>query len=328
VKATRFTQELGIEIPLICGPMYPCSNPELVAAVSESGAIGVVQPLSLIYVYNYNLRDGLKYIRQLTQKPYGFNVLTEASSKKYIDRMKSWVDIALEEGCRFFITALGNPRWIVDRVKSVNGIVYHDVTELKWAQKALDAGVDGFICVNNRAGGHTGIKSASELFMEISPLKKTLVCAGGVGDETDFRKMLEVGYDAVQMGTRFIATQECRAHEDYKRAIVASHESDIFLTKKITGVPVSVIRTPSVEKLGEEVGVIMKFMLSHPRLKHWARLYYSLKSLWSLKRASLKGLSYKDFWQAGKSVEHIHKIESVSEIITRFSKGVSGMSRF
>jgi nitronate monooxygenase len=322
VKATRFTQELGIEIPLICGPMYPCSNPELVAAVSESGAIGVVQPLSLIYVYNYNLRDGLKYIRQLTQKPYGFNVLTEASSKKYIDRMKSWVDIALEEGCRFFITALGNPRWIVDRVKSVNGIVYHDVTELKWAQKALDAGVDGFICVNNRAGGHTGIKSASELFMEISPLKKTLVCAGGVGDETDFRKMLEVGYDAVQMGTRFIATQECRAHEDYKRAIVASHESDIFLTKKITGVPVSVIRTPSVEKLGEEVGVIMKFMLSHPRLKHWARLYYSLKSLWSLKRASLKGLSYKDFWQAGKSVEHIHKIESVSEIITRFSKGV------
>ncbi len=322
MKATRFTQELGIEIPLICGPMYPCSNPELVAAVSESGAIGVVQPLSLIYVYNYNLRDGLKYIRQLTQKPYGFNVLTEASSKKYIDRMKSWVDIALEEGCRFFITALGNPRWIVDRVKSVNGIVYHDVTELKWAQKALDAGVDGFICVNNRAGGHTGIKSASELFMEISPLKKTLVCAGGVGDETDFRKMLEVGYDAVQMGTRFIATQECRAHEDYKRAIVASHESDIFLTKKITGVPVSVIRTPSVEKLGEEVGVIMKFMLSHPRLKHWARLYYSLKSLWSLKRASLKGLSYKDFWQAGKSVEHIHKIESVSEIITRFSKGV------
>ena len=77
--------------------MYPCSNPELVAAVSAAGGIGVVQPLSMIYVYGHDFRAGLKLIRRLTDKPIGMNVLIERSSKMYLDRMKSWVDVALDE---------------------------------------------------------------------------------------------------------------------------------------------------------------------------------------------------------------------------------------
>ena len=96
--------------------MYPCSNPELVAAVSAAGGIGVVQPLSMIYVYGHDFRAGLKLIRRLTDKPIGMNVLIERSSKLYLDRMSRWVDIALEEGVRFFVTSLGNPRWVVERV--------------------------------------------------------------------------------------------------------------------------------------------------------------------------------------------------------------------
>jgi nitronate monooxygenase len=84
---------------------------------------------------------------------------------------------SLEEGCRFFVTALGNPRWIVDRVKPLGGIVYHDVTERKWAQKAIDGGVDGLICVNNRAGGHAGKLSPEELYSTLVDLGKPLVCA-------------------------------------------------------------------------------------------------------------------------------------------------------
>ena len=80
----------------------------------------------------------------------------------YEERMKRWIDIALEEGVRFFITALGNPRWVVDKVHAVGGVVYHDVTERKWALKALDGGVDGLICVNGRAGGHAGTHSPAE----------------------------------------------------------------------------------------------------------------------------------------------------------------------
>src|SRR5262245_64885049 len=98
---TAFTGQTGVEVPLICGAMYPCSNPELVAAASESGAMGVVQPLSLTYVYGYELRAGLRYIRSMTKKPIGLNILVEKSSKIYEDRMRKYLDIAIEEGVRF-----------------------------------------------------------------------------------------------------------------------------------------------------------------------------------------------------------------------------------
>src|SRR5947208_3565889 len=93
---TPFTEKLGIDYPIICGPMYPCSNPELIAAVSKSGGIGVIQPISMIYVYKQDLREGIRWIRKQTDNPIGMNVLIEKSSKIYEDRMKQWVDIAVE----------------------------------------------------------------------------------------------------------------------------------------------------------------------------------------------------------------------------------------
>src|SRR3954469_21431244 len=92
-RAEAFTRQLGIDVPLICGAMYPCTNPELVAAVSDAGGIGVVQPLSMIYVYGHDLREGLKLIRRTTDNPIGMNVLIERSSKLYLDRMRAYVDI-------------------------------------------------------------------------------------------------------------------------------------------------------------------------------------------------------------------------------------------
>jgi hypothetical protein len=104
------------------------------AAASEAGGLGVVQPISLIYVHGHEFRAGLRYIRSLTAKPIGFNALIEASNKAYLDRMRQWIDVALEEGVRFFITSLGNPQWVCERVHSLGAVVYHDVTERKWAQ--------------------------------------------------------------------------------------------------------------------------------------------------------------------------------------------------
>lgn len=319
---TPFTQQVGIDVPLICGAMYPCSNPELVAAASEAGAIGIVQPISMQFVHGHELRRGLQIIRRLTDRPVGFNALVEKTVQAFEDQMRRWVDIALEEGVRFFVSALGNPRWVVEQVHAAGGIVYHDVTNRGHALKAAEHDVDGFICVNNRAGGHAGDRSAEQLLQELADLGKPLVCAGGVGSAREFKAALEAGYSAVQMGTRFIATPECSAHIDYKLAILDARESDIALTDKLSGIPCSVIRTPTVEKLGLRAGPVERFLLQQERTKRWVRSYYSLTSAWKLKKANLRGLSYQDFWQAGKSVATIDRIKPVRDVVREFAEAL------
>ncbi|MBP7620667.1 MAG: nitronate monooxygenase, partial [Gemmatimonadales bacterium] len=149
---TAFTRDAGVAVPLICGPMYPCSNPELVAAVSAAGALGVVQPIALTYVHGHDFRAGLRLIRSLTSNAIGMNALIEQSSKRYRAQTEAWITIALEEGVRFFITSLGNPRRVVDQVRSAGGVVHHDVTEPTWAEKAVAGGVQGLIAVYRRGG--------------------------------------------------------------------------------------------------------------------------------------------------------------------------------
>jgi nitronate monooxygenase len=317
---TALTRDARIEVPLICGAMYPCSNWELVAAVSKAGGIGIVQPISLVYAHRTDFREGLRKIKGVTDKPIGMNVITEQSSQAYLDRMKKWLDIALEEGVRYFVTSLGNPRWIVERVASVGGVVYHDVTERKWALKARDAGVQGLIAVNDQAGGHAGAKSPERLLEEMGDLGLPVVCAGGIGSASDFVRALELGYAGVQMGTRFIATTECEAHADYKNAILKAKAADIVLTDKISGVPVAVIRTPYIDKVGTQAGFIARRLLRHPRTKHWMRTVYTLQSLWKLKQSLHKGAGYQEYFQAGKSVDGCDRVEPAGDIVRRFAE--------
>lgn len=319
----RFLEHAGVEVPIICGPMYPCSNPELVAAVSDAGGIGIVQPISLTFVYGHDFRTGLRLIKSQTSRPFGFNALIEKTSRKYRERMEQWVDIALEEGVRFFITSMGKPDWVVERVHAAGGVVYHDATERKWVDKALDASVDGLIAVNNRAGGHTGRRTKEELYSLFEDTGLPLICAGGIGDEDDFREALNIGYAGAQLGTRFIATDECQANLPYKQAVVDATENDIVLTEKISGTPVSVIDTPYIKAMGYRAGPVARWMLGRPRLKYLARTIYILQSFWKLKSAVLDSEGKKQFWQAGKSVKHVRSIERAGDIVLRFAAAVN-----
>jgi nitronate monooxygenase len=316
----RFLTQTGATVPLICGPMYPCSNPELVAAVSAAGGIGIVQPISLTYVHGHEYREGLRLIRRLAgDRPFGFNALVEKSSRVYEQRMIRWVNIALEEGVRVFVTSLGNPRWVVDAVHAAGGVVYHDVINHRWGMKARDEGVDGLIAVNNRAGGHLGNLDPRVLLDELSVLELPIVAAGGVGNAAEFTQVLGLGYAAVQCGTRFIATTECKSGEAYKAAIVGARERDIVTTERLSGVPVAVINTPYIQRLGTTIGGFWRWMFKGRKTKHWARTYFGLLGLWRLKRDQQRaGTGHNEYWQAGRSVETIDAVVPAGDIVRRF----------
>jgi nitronate monooxygenase len=194
-------------------------------------------------------------------------------------------------------------------------VVYHDVTERKWAEKGLAGGVQGLIAVNNRAGGHAGPLDARSLLDELAPLGAPVVCAGGIASGEGFAEALRMGYAGVQMGTRFIATPECRAADAYKEAIVAADESQVVLTERLTGVPVAVLRTPYIERLGLRAGPLARVLLRGRRTKRWMRSLFALHSLRQLKRSLDQAGDEVDYWQAGRSVRDIHSIIPAGDIV-------------
>ena len=309
-----FLKDTGASIPVVCGPMYPGSNPELIAAVSEAGGFGVVQPLSLTSLYGHNFREGLRLIKSLTDKPFGVNfTIFGGGNKKYHDNNKKWMDISIEEGVKFFLTSLGKPTEIV-KIAKKNGIkVYHDIPNKKVALAMVDCGVDGLNCINWRAGGQTGIYSAEKFMDDLKDIKIPLICAGGIGDENDYKKALEMGYSGVQLGTRFLASKECIVTKSYKNAIVNSEEKDIVWTNKIAGNNSSVIKTKDIMRGGLRTGPIINFMLRRPKLKKYARMYLMSKGLKSYSKTAFD--DSVQFWQAGKGVGGIKSIESCADIL-------------
>ena len=320
---TKFTDHAGVHYPIICGAMYPCSNPELVSAASNGGGLAIMQPVSITYAHGWDLREGIKYIKSMTDKPFGFNALIEKTNNKYIERMSVWIDIALEEGLRFFVTSLGKPDWVCEKVHAVGGVVYHDVTNRHWAKKGKDNGVDGLICVNNRAGGHLGELSKEQMIEELHDMDLPLICAGGVGGEDELNDALRLGYDGVQMGTRFIATDECNTSDNYKRAIIEAKEENISWTKRISRVPVSVIKTKNFR---QENSWLVRKLLSG-KFKHFARTFISIISYWrlkSIKQSDEKNGSPKstELYSAGKSVGAINNTMSATIIMRELGESI------
>jgi len=314
----QFLKDTGAEVPIICGPMYPGSNPELVAAVSEAGGMGVVQPVALTAIYGHDFREGLQLIKKLTNKPFGVNfTIFGGANKKFHELMKEWMEISIEEGVKFFLTSLGKPNEVVKIAKQHDIKVYHDVPNKKVALAMRDAGVDGLNCINWRGGGQTGIQSAEKFMEELHDIGIPLICAGGIGNATDFQKALDMGYAGAQLGTRFLATHECIITDTYKQAIVNSTEAGIVWTNKIAGNNSSVIKTPDIMKGGLRTGPIISYMLTKKRWKNYARSYLSSRGLKKYSEATFD--DKVEYWQAGKGVGNITSVESVAEVMKEFA---------
>jgi nitronate monooxygenase len=183
----------------------------------------------------------------------------------------------------------------------------------------VDGGVDGLVAVNKLAGGHAGRLSPEALFDELAPFGLPVVSAGGVGDAEEFTRHLRMGYAAVQLGTRFIATPECKASDAYKQAIIEAAADDIVMTERLTGVPVAVIRNPFIDRLGTSAGWFARWMLKGRKTKHWMRTFYALNSVRRLKKSLHSSDVSTDYWQAGRSVAGIHAVKPAGDIVREFA---------
>ena len=318
--AKQFLADTGAKTPVICGPMYPGSNPELVAAVSEAGGLGVVQPVALTSLYGHDFREGLQLIKQLTDRPFGVNfTIFGGANKKYHEQMQEWMQISIEEGIKFFLTSLGKPDAVVKAAKEHGIVVYHDVPNKKVALAMRDSGVDGLNCINWRGGGQTGIQAAEQFMEELHDIQIPLICAGGIGNADDFKQALELGYAGVQLGTRFLATNECMITDSYKQAIVDSSEQDIVWTNKIAGNNSSVIKTDDIMKGGLQTGPVINYMLRKPNLKKYARMWLMSKGIRNYSKTAFS--DDVKFWQAGKGLGNIKSVESVADVMQEFTLG-------
>jgi nitronate monooxygenase len=318
-KTIQLLKDTGAVIPIFCGPMYPGSNPELVAAVSKHGGLGIVQPLALTHLYGHDFRTGLQLIKSLSDhRPFGVN-FTILPNKKYKKMMDEWMHISIEEGVKFFLTSLGKPDEIVKIAHMHNIKVYHDVHSVEFAKRAADAGVDGLNLLNCDMGGQTGTLTASAFISELSESNIDLpfVCAGGIGDEKGFAAALDMGYAGIQMGTRFLATPECKITNSYKNGIVNATAKDIVITNKLAGTSSSVIATPEIMKGGLKVNWFMNYLLRQRLTKGLARMFLLTKAV-DVYKKSTNDESFQ-IWQAGKGVSDINAIEPVETILKRFA---------
>jgi nitronate monooxygenase len=323
----RLLDDTGAKIPIIKGPMYPGSNPELVAAVSAAGGFGVVQPIALTHLYGHDFREGLRLIKSLTSKPFGVN-FTIVENKRYMKMMNEWMDISIDEGVRFFLTSLGKPNKIVKFAHEHGVKVYHDAHTPQVALKCADAGVDGLNCLNDCMGGQTGNRSAAQFAEELESLLGSSgfadlprVQAGGVGDSDGLRAALELGYAGAQLGTRFLATHEAKVTNSYKKAICKATSEDIVWTNKLAGTNSSVIMTPQIASGGLRVNPIVGWLLRNNWTKLLTRTLMLQRALNNYKRATFE--EDYEIWQAGKGVDAIHEVESCADVLGHFAEVAS-----
>ena len=297
----RFLDDAGFAIPVIKGPMYPGSNPELVAAVSAAGGLGVVQPISLTHLYGHDFREGLQLIKRLTDKPFGVN-FTILENAKYKRQMDEWMHIAADEGVKFFLASLGKPDSIVAFAREKCIKVYHDA---------------------HAPRGQTGNRSAATFAKELQDLgiDLPLIQAGAIADGADLRTALDLGYAGASVGTRFLATHEAQVTESYKAAIVAASSTDIVWTNKLAGTNSSVIKTDQIASGGFRVNAVVAWLLRNPYTKTLTRTLMLKKAMETYKKAALD--ESVEIWQAGKGVDRIGSIESCAQVLEGFKQGLS-----
>lgn len=289
-----------LSLPIIAAPMFLVSGVPLVQATCASGVLGTFPAL------NARTTEQLdEWLTKLDEgagdgvAPYGVNLIVHRTNP----RAMADVEVLAKHRVPLVITSLGAVSELVEQVHAWGGLVFHDVTNVHHAKKAAAAGVDGIIAVANGAGGHAGTLNPFALVTEIREFwDKTLVLAGCINTGAQALAALTMGADLAYLGTRFIATAESGAPEEYKQLILESRAEDIVYTPAVSGVPASFMRR-SLEKAGYDMA----------KLGRPGDVDYGTK----LKPADEEAKAWKTVWSAGQGVGGIHDVPTVAELTAR-----------
>lgn len=249
-----------IQYPIVQGGMIWNSGYKLASAVSNAGGLGLIGAGSM---YPEVLREHIQKCKKATDKPFGVNV------PMLYPNIEEIMNIIVEEGVKIVFTSAGNPKTWTPFLKQHGITVVHVVSSSKFALKAQEAGVDAIVAEGFEAGGHNGREETTTLTlipMVREKITVPLIAAGGIATGRGMLAAMVLGADGVQMGTRFIASKECSAHDNFKNLLLDVQEGDTVLTLKelapvrliknefYTGLQALYAKNPSVEELKEYLG--------------------------------------------------------------------------
>ncbi|MEM7002326.1 MAG: nitronate monooxygenase [Pseudomonadota bacterium] len=239
----RITDLLGVETPIVQAPMGWIARSQLASAVSNAGALGIIETSSgeLDAV-----REEIKKMRDLTDKPFGVNI-----AQAFV-RDPNIVQFVIDQGVKFVTTSAGNPERYTQELKSAGLTVFHVVPTLSAALKAVEAGVDGLVVEGAEGGGFKNPKDVST--MVLLPLIRSkvdvpIIAAGGFVDGASMAAAFALGAEAVQMGTRMVSAAESPVHANWKNAIVDAQETDTVFLNRAHSPALRALRTEKTSRL-------------------------------------------------------------------------------
>jgi len=295
----------NLRAPVIGAPMFLVSGPDLVIEQCKAGVIGTfpalnARPQEQLDAWLTRIEDALNAYRRENPgsivAPYGVNLIVNPANK----RLEEDFEACVRHKVPLIITSLGAPTAIAKRVHDYGGVVFHDVIRVRYAEKALEAGVDGLILVCAGAGGHAGRLNPFALTNEVRHIfDGPLVLAGAITNGAGVLAALAMGCDAAYMGTRFIATRESLAADHYKAMIVGSNAEDIIYTPYFSGVAGSYLK-PSIRAAGLDPD---NLPAQAPDAKYRSR--------------DDRPKTWKDIFGAGQGVGNIDSIVPAAQLVDR-----------
>ncbi|MEQ8206974.1 MAG: nitronate monooxygenase family protein [Woeseia sp.] len=299
-----------LRLPLIGAPMFIVSGPELVIAQCKAGIVGSFPALNArpqsqldewLSRITTELAEHAENYPDAVIAPFAVNQIVHQSN----DRLQQDIEACVKHRVPIVITSLRPPAAVVEAVHSYGGLVFHDVINVRHAEKALEQGVDGIIAVCAGAGGHAGTSSPFALVKEIREFFDGIVIlSGSMSCGNDILAAQAIGADLAYMGTRFIATKEANAPADYKEMIVTSKSADIVYTSLFTGVHGSYLK-----------GSIVKAGLDPSQLPEGNKEKMNFGS-----GGSSKAKAWRDIWGAGQGVGTVHDIPDVADLVERLER--------